>query len=78
MKNKNTTEQNRTVAELVNLIQELAEKKYDSSARYAYTTGVLQAILDWEVKGFNSGTLQENINDCYERNLQELNALKAA
>jgi hypothetical protein len=72
MKNKN----NRTVKELTDKIAELNAVKYpnDPSMKWAYTTGVLEAILDWEVKGYGKGirTLQESINDAYLRYEQEL------
>lgn len=72
MQNKN----NRTVKELTDKLVELGEAHYpnDPSAKWAYTVGTLQAILDWEVKGYSKGikTLQESINDAYERYEQEL------
>ena len=42
--------------------------------KWAYTCGILEAILDWEVKGYSKGfkTLQESINDAFERYEQEL------
>jgi soluble cytochrome b562 len=74
MKNKNET--NYTVAELTNKIKESCDAKYpnDPSMKWAYTCGVLEAILDWEVKGYNKGfqSLQETINQSYLRYEQEL------
>jgi len=67
MQNKN----NRTVKELTDKITEVCSVKYprDPSMKWAYTCGILEAILDWEVKGYSRGikTLQESINDAYER-----------
>jgi hypothetical protein len=72
MKNKN----NRTVKELTDKIAEMCQAKYptDPSMKWAYTCGILEAILDWEVKGYGKGfkTLQESINDAYLRYDQEL------
>jgi hypothetical protein len=72
MQNKN----NRTVKELTDKIAETCGVKYpnDPSMKWAYTCGILEAILDWEVKGYGKGfkTLQESINDAYERYEQEL------
>jgi hypothetical protein len=74
MKNKNET--NYSVRELTNKIEEVSKAKFpnDHSMKWAYTCGVLESILDWEVKGFNKGfqTLQESINQAYLRYEQEL------
>ena len=74
MKNKN----NVTVTELVNLIVELQDKK--DNIRYAHSCalGTIQAILDWEIRGYSKGvsTLQERINDAYNNVRTELDALK--
>ena len=74
MKNKNET--NYTVKQLTDKIAELCGTKFptDTTMKWAYTTGVLEAILDWEVKGYGKGirTLQESINDAYLRYEQEL------
>ena len=78
MKNKN----NYTVKNLTDKIAELNAAKFpnDPSMKWAYTCGVLEAILDWEVKGFNKGfkTLQESINEAYERYDEELKGLLAS
>lgn len=71
MKNKN----NRSVQELVNLIIDIQKKKNNRDHAYAYALGVVQSILDWEVKGFNSGKLQETINDQYTSYEAEFKAL---
>jgi len=83
MKNKNET--NYTVKQLVDKLKELCEtREYnDPTYKWAYTVGTLEAILDWEVKGFNKGfkTLQETINESYlryEKELQDLKELAAA
>jgi hypothetical protein len=74
MKNKNET--NYTVKQLTDKIAELNAVKYpnDPSMKWAYTCGVLESILDWEVKGYNKGfqTLQETINQAFLRYEQEL------
>ena len=74
MKNKNNVQ----VHELVNLIGELQELKGNGDWKHSYALGTIQAILDWEVKGFNKGyrTLQEVINDAYDNVNGELQALK--
>jgi len=71
MNNKN----NITVKELTELLHELVRVKYNNSLGYAYVSGVLEAILDWELKGLNSINLQETINNCYSRNKKDLEAL---
>jgi hypothetical protein len=67
---------NYSVKQLTNKIEELAKVRYpnDHSMKWAYTCGILEAILDWEVRGYGNGirTLQENINDAYERYDKEL------
>jgi hypothetical protein len=72
MQNKN----NRTVKELTDKIAETCAVRYpsDPSMKWAYVAGVLEAILDWEVKGYGKGfkTLQESINDAYDRYDQEI------
>jgi hypothetical protein len=72
MQNKN----NRTVKELTDKIAESCGVKFptDPSMKWAYTCGILEAILDFEVKGYSRGfkTLQESINDAYDRYEQEL------
>jgi hypothetical protein len=75
---KNKKEKNIEVAELVNLILELQEKKGNGDYKHSYALGTIQAILDWEVRGFNKGfqTLQENINDSYQRVKKELDELE--
>lgn len=73
MQNKN----NKTVSELVNLILDIQDKKGNRPHAYAYALGCIQAILDWEVKGFNSRIkLQEVINNQYESYEAELKALE--
>jgi hypothetical protein len=71
MKNKNYT-----VKELTDKIAEVSQAKFpsDSAHKWAYTCGVLESILDFEVKGYAKGykTLQEQINDAYERYDSEL------
>jgi hypothetical protein len=76
MKNK----ENVTVKQLTDKLAELCTVKYpsDHSMKWAYTTGVLEAILDWEVKGYskNVETLQERINTAFLRYEDELKAEK--
>ena len=76
MKNKNTVT-NIEVSELVNLICELQTKKGNGDFKHSYALGTIQAILDWEIKGYNKGfkSLQEVINDSYESVKVELKAL---
>ena len=76
---KNKKEKNIEVAELVNLICELQEKKGNGAFKHSYALGTIQAILDWEVRGFNKGfqTLQENINSSYESVKKELDEVNA-
>ena len=75
MKNKKE-ETNYTVKQLTDKIAELSAARYpnDHSMKWAYTCGVLEAILDWDVKGYNKGfqSLQEAINQAYLRYEQEL------
>lgn len=75
MKNKNN---DRTVTELVNKICELQELKGNGDYKHSYALGCIQAILDWEVKGFNKGlrTLQQAINSSYETVQEELDEVK--
>jgi len=72
MKNKNDVQ----VHELVNKICELQELKGNGDIKHSYALGTIQAILDWEVKGFNKGfkTLQQAINDSYHSFQAEINA----
>jgi hypothetical protein len=72
MKNKN----NVTVTELVNTIMEVQRKKNNNEFAYAYALGTLQAIVDWELKGYSDG-LQNAINRSYEVIKVELDALPA-
>jgi len=76
MKNKNTV--NRQVHELVNIICELQTLKGNRDFQHSYALGTIQAILDWEIKGFYKGfrTLQEVVNDSYDNVKTELDALK--
>ena len=73
MKNKNT-EHNVTVHELVNLITELQDKKGNKAFAHSYALGTLQAIIDWEVKGYTDG-LQNAINRAYLNVKGELDSL---
>jgi hypothetical protein len=74
MKNKNNVQ----VHELVNLICELQKLKGNGDYKHSYALGTIQAILDWEIKGFNKGyrSLQESINDAYDNVKVELDAIK--
>jgi hypothetical protein len=78
MKNKNET--NHTVKQLTDKIAELCTVKYpnDHSMKWAYTTGVLEAILDWELKGYSEkwDTLQDRVNAAFLRYEEELKAEK--
>ena len=76
MKNKNN-ETNYSVQELVDLICELQVKKGNKDWQHSYALGTIQAILDWEIKGYSKGvsTLQERINDSYNNVRTELNFL---
>jgi hypothetical protein len=76
MKNKNN-ENDVTVTELVNLICELQEKKGNGDFKHSYALGTVQALLDWEIKGYSKGvsTLQERINDAYNNVKTELDAI---
>lgn len=78
MKNKNNVT-NIEVNELVNLICELQEKKGNGSFKHSYALGTVQALLDWELKGYSKGvsTLQERINDCYNNVKVELDSINA-
>lgn len=77
MKDKNTI--NYTVKQLTDKLNELNTAKFpnDPSMKWAYICGVLESILDWEVKGYSKGysTLQERINEAYERYDQELQSM---
>ena len=76
MKNKKKIT-NRTVTELVNKIVELQTAKGNRDFAHSYALGTIQAILDWEVKGYYKGTrtLQEVINDSYINAQVELDAV---
>jgi hypothetical protein len=71
---ENTT--NYTVKQLTDKISDLAKVRYpsDHSMKWAYTCGVLEAILDWELKGYSGkyATLQDRVNDAYVRYDKEL------
>ena len=78
---KNTTT-NRTASELVDLIVKVRREKNDGLAAYAYATGVLTSLLDWQLKGYDNGlrTLQDHINDSYktyEKELVDLSTIAA-
>jgi hypothetical protein len=79
MKNKNN-ETNYSTTQLTNLLKEVGAARWPSnpSMKWAYTTGVLEAMLNWEHKGYskNVETLQERINAAYLRYEQELRAEK--
>jgi hypothetical protein len=76
MKNKNNVT-NRTVQELVDLICELQDKKGNKAFAHSYALGTLQAIVDWEIKGYTNG-LQEALNRAYVQVEAELNGLAIA
>jgi hypothetical protein len=42
--------------------------------KWAYVAGVLEAMLDWELKGYSErwDTLQDQVNAAFERYEQEL------
>jgi len=71
---KNTT--NYTVKQLTDKITEMCSAKYpnDHSMKWAYTCGVLEAMLDWELKGYSEkwDTLQDRVNAAYLRYEKEL------
>jgi hypothetical protein len=71
------TEHNVTVHELVNLITELQEKKGNKAFAHSYALGTLQAIVDWEVKGYTNG-LQEALNGAYASVEAEMKGLAIA
>jgi hypothetical protein len=77
MKNKNN-ETDYSVQELVDLICELQERKGNGDWKHSYALGTIQAILDWEIKGYSKGhsTLQERINDAYGNVNNELQSIK--
>jgi hypothetical protein len=77
MKNKNNVT-NIQVHELVNLICELQERKGNGDWKHSYALGTIQAILDWEVRGYSKGyrTLQDSINDSYNNVKVEMEALE--
>jgi hypothetical protein len=74
MKNKN----NYSVKQLVDKIQEVCSAKYptDPSMKWAYTTGILESILDFEVRGYAKHQpdmdLQSRINSSYLRYEEDL------
>ena len=78
MKNKNET--NYTVKQLTDKLAELCTARYpsDPSMKWAYMTGVLEAMLDWELRGYNKGfkNLQESVNEAFIRYDEELKAEK--
>ena len=68
MNNKN----NVTVKQLVDKLNELKAQDYknDPSNRWDYVGGVLEAMMDWELKGYDKGsktTLQDRVNEAFER-----------
>jgi hypothetical protein len=72
MKNK----ENVTVKQLTDKLAELCAAKYpnDPSMKWAYVAGVLEAMLDWELKGYskNVDTLQDQVNAAFLRYEEEL------
>ena len=76
MKNK----ENVTVKQLTDKIAELCTAKYpnDPSMKWAYVAGVLEAMLDWELKGYSAkwDTLQDRVNAAFLRYEEELKAEK--
>jgi hypothetical protein len=72
MKNK----ENVTVKQLVDKITDLCQRRYptDPSMKWAYTTGILEAMMDWELKGYSEkwDTLQDRVNAAFERYENEL------
>lgn len=78
MKNKiKHTEKDITVQELVNKIVELQDKKNNRQYAHSYALGTLQAIIDWEVKGYSSG-IQDALNRAYATVDDELKELAIA
>jgi hypothetical protein len=71
---KNNT--NYTVKQLTDKLTEVCENRFpsDRSMKWAYICGVLEAMLDWENKGYSSEPLQNRINDAYLRYEKELQA----
>ena len=72
------TEKNVQVHELVNLITELQDKKGNKAFAHSYALGTLQAIIDWEVRGYTSG-IQDALNRAYatvETEMRELETMK--
>jgi hypothetical protein len=78
MKNKNNVT-NYSVNELVDLICELQERKGHGSYKHSYALGTVQALLDWELKGYSKGhsTLQDRVNDSYNNVMTELEAINS-
>jgi len=70
-KNKNNVQ----VHELVNTIVELQEKKGNKAFAHSYALGTLQAIVDWEIKGYTNG-LQEALNRAYIQVKKELDTFE--
>ena len=77
---KNKEETNYTVKQLTDKIAELCEHRFptDRSLKWAYVSGVLEAILDFEVRGYNKGikSLQQVVNESFDRYEQDLLAEK--
>jgi hypothetical protein len=73
MKNKNN-KNNRTAAELLDLIVKVRREVYkDGEYAYAYASGVIVSLMDWELKGYDSYTgFQEHVNNSYEIYSKEL------
>jgi hypothetical protein len=78
MKNKKE-ENNITVYKLIDTIVELQDKKNNRQFAHSYALGTLQAIIDWELKGYTNG-LQEAVNRAYltvKMELDNLNKIAA-
>jgi hypothetical protein len=76
MKNKNN-ENNKTAADLLNLIVEVRELHnggYDQFA-HSYATGTLISIIDSALNGYYD--LQEGVNLSYNNHLIECNKIKS-
>lgn len=70
------TERDITIAELVNTMVELQDKKNNKAFAHSYALGTLQAIIDWELKGYSNG-LQEAVNRAYIQVKKELDDVVA-
>lgn len=72
----NKKETNYSVKQLTDKLKELCEVRFpkDPSMKWAYMCGVLESMLDWEVREFNKGyqTLQETVNQAFLRYEEEL------